>query len=185
MMGSKRPRLAVAIWLLVLVVSGWQLTRTRVVADLGAFLPPSASPAQQLLLEQMRSGVASRLLLVALGGADAERLAQASHSMAAKLRASGLFASVQNGGEEGLRADREAFMNYRYVLTPAAGGERFSAAALRKSLESALAELATQSAASAAYHLAARPHRRIAAHPRALAGDVAAPARRSVVHRGR
>jgi predicted exporter len=147
MMGSKRPRLAVAIWLLVLVVSGWQLMRTRVVADLGAFLPPSASPAQQLLLEQMRSGVASRLLLVALGGAEAQRLAQASHSMAAKLRASGLFASVQNGGEEGLRADREAFMTYRYVLAPAAGGERFSAAALRKSLESALAELATQSAA--------------------------------------
>jgi len=146
MMGSKRPRLAVAIWLLVLMVSGWQLTRTRVVADLGAFLPPSASPAQQLLLEQMRSGVASRLLLVALGGADAERLAQASHSMAAKLRASGLFASVQNGGEEGLRADREAFMNYRYVLSPAGGGERFDAAALRASLESALAELATQSA---------------------------------------
>jgi predicted exporter len=148
MMGSKRPRLAVAIWLLVLVVSGWQLARTRVVADLGAFLPPSASPAQQLLLEQMRSGVASRLLLVAVGGADTERLAQASHSMAAKLRASGLFASVQNGGEEGMRADRETFMNYRYVLTPTAGGERFSAAALRASLESALAELATQSAAA-------------------------------------
>ena len=70
----------------------------------------------------MRSGVASRLLLVALGGADEERLAQASRSMAAKLRASGLFASVQNGGEEGLRADREAFMNYRYVLS--AGGRR-------------------------------------------------------------
>ena len=146
MMGSKRPRLAVAIWLLVLVLSGWQLARTRVVADLGAFLPPSASPAQQLLLEQMRSGVASRLLLVAVGGADAERLAQASTAMAAKLRASGLFASVQNGGEEGLRADREAFMNYRYVLSPAGGGERFDAAALRASLESALAELATQSA---------------------------------------
>ncbi|HEU4442228.1 MAG TPA: hypothetical protein VFR83_09420 [Burkholderiales bacterium] len=70
MMGSKRPRLAVAFWLLVLVVSGWQLARTRVVADLSAFLPPSATPAQQLLLEQMRSGVASRLLLVAVGGAD-------------------------------------------------------------------------------------------------------------------
>ena len=66
--------------------------------------------------------------------------------MAAKLRASGLFASVQNGGEEGLRADREAFMNYRYVLSPPADGERFSAAALRAALESALAELATQSA---------------------------------------
>ena len=146
MTGSERPRLAVVLWILVLILSGWQLARTRMVADLGAFLPPSATPAQQLLLEQMRSGVASRILLLALGDAEEERLAQASGAMAAKLRASGLFAVVQNGGEEGLRADREAFMDYRYVLSPAAGAERFSAAALRASLESALAELATQSA---------------------------------------
>jgi len=146
MTGSERPRLAVALWLLVLILSGWQLAHTRIVADLGAFLPPSATPAQQLLLEQMRSGVASRILLVAVGGAEEERLAEASRATAAKLRASGLFAVVQNGGEEGLRADREAFMDYRYVLSPAAGAERFSAAALRASLESALAELATQSA---------------------------------------
>ena len=146
MTGSERPRLAVALWLLVLILSAWQLAHTRMVADLGAFLPPSATPAQQLLLEQMRSGVASRILLIALGGAEEERLAEASRAMAAKLRASGLFAVVQNGGEEGLRADREAFMDYRYVLSPAAGAERFSAAALRASLESALAELATQSA---------------------------------------
>lgn len=146
MTGSKRPRFAVALWLLLLALSGWQLAHTRVVADLGAFLPPSATPAQQLLLDQMRSGVASRILLIALSGADDERLASESRAAAAKLRASELFASVQNGGDEGLRADREAFMNYRYVLSPAAGGERFSAPALRASLESALAELATQSA---------------------------------------
>ena len=146
MTGSERPRLAVALWLLILALSGWQLAHTRVVADLGAFLPPSATPAQQLLLDQMRSGVASRILLIALSGADDERLASESRAAAAKLRASELFASVQNGGDEGLRADREAFMNYRYVLSPAAGSERFSAAALRASLESALAELATQSA---------------------------------------
>jgi predicted exporter len=146
MTGSERPRLALALWLLVLVLSGWQLANTRMVADLGAFLPPSATPAQQLLLEQMRSGVASRILLIALGGADEERLAEASGAMAAKLRASRLFAVVQNGGEEGLRADREAFMDYRYVLSPGAAAERFSAAALRATLESALAELATQSA---------------------------------------
>ena len=75
MTGSERPRLAVALWLLVLILSGWQLAHTRIVADLGAFLPPSATPAQQLLLEQMRSGVASRILLVAVGGAEEERLA--------------------------------------------------------------------------------------------------------------
>ena len=146
MMGSKRPRLAVALWLLILALSGWQLAHTRVVADLGAFLPPSATPAQQLLLDQMRSGVASRILLIAVSGSDDERLAEASRALAAKLRSNALFASVQNGGDEGLRADREAFMNYRYVLSPAAGEERFSAPALRASLEAALAELASQSA---------------------------------------
>ena len=146
MMGSERPRLAVALWLAALALSGWQLAHTRVVADLGAFLPPSATPAQQLLLEQMKSGVASRILLIAVGGADEERLAEASRSAAAKLRASGQFASVQNGGDEGLRADREAFMNYRYVLSPPPAGDRFSAPALRTSLEGALAELASQSA---------------------------------------
>jgi predicted exporter len=64
--------------------------------------------------------------------------------MAAELRASGLFASVQNGADEGLRADREALMDYRYVLSPAVDAGRFSAPALRHALESALGELATQ-----------------------------------------
>ena len=124
MMGSKRPRLAVALWLLILALSGWQLAHTRVVADLGAFLPPSATPAQQLLLDQMRSGVASRILLIAVSGSDDERLAEASRALAAKMRSNALFASVQHGGDEGLRADREAFMNYRYVLSPAAAHHR-------------------------------------------------------------
>jgi predicted exporter len=148
MTGSRPSRLAVrlwiALWILLLALSAWQLARTRIIADLGAFLPPSATPTQELLLEQMRSGVASRILLIALGGADEERLADASRTLAGALRASGFFASVQNGGEEGLRADRDAFMNYRYVLSPGAGAERFSAKGLRASLESALGELATQ-----------------------------------------
>jgi predicted exporter len=145
MTGSERPRLAAAIWLVVLALSAWQLTRTRVIADLGAFLPPSATPTQQLLLEQMRSGVASRVILVAIGGAAPEPLAAASRSLAARLRESGLFASVQNGADEGLRADREALMSYRYVLSPAVSAGRFSAQGLREALESSLAELATQS----------------------------------------
>jgi predicted exporter len=146
---SERPRLAVAIWVVVLALSVWQLARTRIVADLSAFLPPSATPTQQLLLEQMKAGVASRLVLVALGGAPEERLAAASRSVAAALRASGLFASVQNGEAEGLRADREAFMSHRYVLSPAQGAERFSTPALRESLEAALGEIATQPGSAA------------------------------------
>jgi predicted exporter len=148
MMRSERPRLAVAIWLLVIGLSIWQLARTRVIADLGAFLPPSATPTQQLLLEQMRSGVASRIILIALSGTDEERLAAASRAIAAELRASGLFASAQNGETEGLHADREAFMSYRYALSPTLAAERFSAQGLRAALESALGELATHSGAA-------------------------------------
>ena len=140
----ERARLVVAAWIVLLALSAWQLARTSIIADLGAFLPPSATPTQQLLLEQMKSGVASRILLVALAGAPPERLAAASRAAAAELRASGLFTSVQNGADDGLRADREAFMDYRYVLSPAVEHERFSAPSLRKALESRLAELATQ-----------------------------------------
>jgi predicted exporter len=92
MTGSERPRLAVAAWIALVALSAWQLARTPVIADLGAFLPPSATPTQELLLEQMKSGAASRVLLAALSGVPEERLAAASRSHAAELRASGLFA---------------------------------------------------------------------------------------------
>lgn len=157
MTGSERSRLGVAVWIVVLALSAGQLARTTLIADLGAFLPPSATPTQELVLGQMKSGVASRLLLVALGGAAEERLARASRAAAAEMRASGLFASVQNGSDDGLRADREAFMSYRYVLSPALAAERFSAPALRKALESALGELATQPGAAARSQLPRDP----------------------------
>jgi predicted exporter len=146
-MPGERPRLAVALWLLLLALSAWQLGRTRVVADLSAFLPPSATPTQQLLLEQMRSGAGSRIVLIALAGAPEERLASASETLAEKLRASGLFASVQNGAAEGLRADREALLKHRYVLSPTSP-ERFSATGLKDALQAALGELATQPGAA-------------------------------------
>jgi predicted exporter len=148
-MTSARPRLAVALWLVLLALSAWQLSRTRVIADLGAFLPPSATPTQQLLLEQMRS-VASRIVLIAVGGAPESRLVAASRAIASELGASGLFTSVQNGAEEGLRADREALIAYRYVLSPAVTAERFGAPALRAALESGLAELAARPGSSLA-----------------------------------
>src|SRR6185295_12983746 len=90
MTGNERPRLAVALWLLLLALAGWQLAHTRVVADLGAFLPPSATPAQQLLLDQMRSGVAAgseRFSAPALRAALEAALAELATQSAGALRA--------------------------------------------------------------------------------------------------
>src|SRR3990170_7169456 len=98
MTGSERPRLAVVLWILVLILSGWQLARTRMVADLGAFLPrdptgelrriferlPAASPAKRAGVWFTADG--KRALLVAetvAGGFDAvaqEQAIRAVHS---------------------------------------------------------------------------------------------------------
>src|SRR5215203_3730221 len=57
----------------------------RVETDFSAFLPPSATPEQRLLVSQLRDGLVSRLMLVALHGADEKTLTQASHALAEKL----------------------------------------------------------------------------------------------------
>ena len=47
-----------------------------------------ALPGQQVLVEQLRDGVVSRLVLIGIEGAPPERLAEASRRLAAALRAS-------------------------------------------------------------------------------------------------
>ena len=60
--------------------------------------PGEPDARQQLLIEQLQSGVASRSLLVGIeGGADARQRADLSRALAKDLRASGLFEQVQNG----------------------------------------------------------------------------------------
>ena len=57
----------------------------RIEADFAAFLPPSATPEERLLISQLREGLVARLMLVALHGADEKTLAQASRAVADRL----------------------------------------------------------------------------------------------------
>ncbi len=92
------PRAALAAWLvLVAVCVVWLARNLTIGADLTVFLPPSTNPSQRLLLNQLRDGVATRLVLIALEGGGQEALAQASRDLARRLRASGLFGVVSNG----------------------------------------------------------------------------------------
>ena len=150
--GGAAPRLrsypvaAVVVWLLALTASAWMLANAQIKTDLTAFLPPSASRNQQLLLEQLRSGVTSRIVLVAIEGADTEARAAGSRALAAALRRSPLFVSVRNGEPGEVEADYELLMGYRYLLSPDADAERFSAQALRERLQAALQQLASRRA---------------------------------------
>ena len=49
---------SVAAWLVFLLVCGVVILRSQFTTDLSAFLPRSPTPAQQMLLEQLRDGLA-------------------------------------------------------------------------------------------------------------------------------
>ena len=91
-------RLPVLLWLAWLAVAIWVLTaRTPVATDLTFFLPREAGLLDTILVQQMREGPASRLLLIALEGRDAAPRVSASRQLTAALQASPLFLSVSNG----------------------------------------------------------------------------------------
>ena len=121
----------------------------RIETDFSAFLPPSATPSQRLLISQLRDGLVSRLMLVALHGEgiDEKTLAQTSRTLAQKLGRSVEFAYAANGSLDQFVAQGEVLMRNRYVLSPELGGvggaQKFTAPALRTALEEQLAQLAS------------------------------------------
>lgn len=131
-------RWAVGAWLALLAAAALIVARTAFTTDVSAFLPRSPTPEQQVLVEQLREGVVSRLVLVALEGAPPAALAQASKAIAAELRKDASFVSVENGDGSGDVADREFLWRHRYLLSSAVDAERFSAAGLRERLEDTL-----------------------------------------------
>src|SRR6201998_2272264 len=75
--------------------------------DLSAFLPRSPTATQRLLVDQLREGIASRLILVGIEGADSAERARISMAMARRLRADPQFVAVSNGEPVGVERDRE------------------------------------------------------------------------------
>ena len=70
-------RVAIALWLTFILACGVVISRTQFTTDLSAFLPRNPTAEQQLLLEQIRDGLASRLILVGIEGSDAPTRARA------------------------------------------------------------------------------------------------------------
>ncbi len=129
--GAARGRMAIALWLAILLVCSVVIARGRFTADLSAFLPRSPTPAQQLMLDQLRDGLASRLILAGIEGADATTRATVSKQVAARLRTDPAFAAVSNGEPTGIERDRAFLFDHRYLLSPAVTPARFSVDGLR------------------------------------------------------
>jgi predicted exporter len=140
---TRAGRGAVAIWLLGLAACALVIWRGHFTTDMSAFLPQRPSATQQVLVEQLREGTLSRLLLIGIEGGGAPERARLSKDLAARLDASGEFAGVQNGDAASLAKDREILLAHRYLLSPTVSAERFGVAGMRQAIGDSIDMLAS------------------------------------------
>ena len=134
---------ATAIWAALVLVAVVIVVFARYTTDLSAFLPRSPTAAQRLLIDQLREGIASRLILIGMEGADPLERARISSGVGRRLRADPQFVAVNNGEAVGLDRDRELLFNHRYLLSEAVKPERFGVAGLRDAIQEMLDLLAS------------------------------------------
>ena len=132
-----------AIWAAGVCIAIAIVARATYVADLSAFLPQTPTPAQRLLVDQLRDGIASRLIIVAIEGADSATRARASKSMAQQLRADTRFTSISNGEAAAVDRDRDYLFKHRYALSEAVTPERFTVGGLTSAIQDTLDLLAS------------------------------------------
>lgn len=141
-----RRSLLLLVWLLVLLALGaLAQQRLQVSTDLRGFMPPPQTDAQRLLMDQVGEGPGSRLLLLAIGGAPPEQLADVSDALTKRLRAEPHFAQVFNGATDEELLDTE-LLPWRYLLSPSFDDNPMDAALLRDALQQRLDELASPAA---------------------------------------
>jgi predicted exporter len=134
---------ATLVWAAFACIAGVIIARANYTTDLSAFLPRTPTETQNLLVNQLREGIASRLILIGIEGADPARRARISLEMGQRLRAHGQFVSVNNGEPVGLDHDRAVLFDHRYLLSEAVTPEHFTAPGLHDSIQDTLDLLAS------------------------------------------
>ncbi len=139
-MTGSRARI-IALWLAGIAAALWVVVHARYITDLSAFLPAKPTPMQELLVDQLRDGPASRLILIALEGGGAEDRARLSAAMARRLRQGPEFDGINNGESLAADRDREFLFQHRYLLSDAVDSQHFSVAGLRAAIADTIENL--------------------------------------------
>ncbi|MEJ1962996.1 MAG: MMPL family transporter [Gammaproteobacteria bacterium] len=130
-------------WITVIALLGWYVQSSLTVSgDLRLFMPSPKTRTEKLLLEEIGESPASRVLLVALDGADPETLAESSQALATALHDDPKFGLVSNGATS-LDAIPESLIPYRYLLSPTLDSKQLDASFLREQLSERLQDLAS------------------------------------------
>ena len=163
-----RPATVLA-WVVLMALAIVIAARARYSAGLSAFLPRTPSASEQLLVDQLRNGIASRLIIVAIRGADGATRARLSQALAARLRTDPGFITVENGSAATERRDAAFLFAHRYLLSPAVTARHFTVAGLRAAIGNTLALVATPGGLLAAPALSSDPTGEMLAVTAALA----------------
>jgi predicted exporter len=129
------------IWLSCVVFAAVVVAHARYISDLSAFLPANPTPAQQLLVDQLRDGPASRLILIAIEQGDAGARAKVSQNLVARLSKDPEFSSVNNGEAVAGQRDREFLFHNRYLLSESVTAQRFTASGLGEAIRETIGNL--------------------------------------------
>ena len=139
----RRRWIALVTWLLGAAFCGVLITNSTFDSDLSAFLPKSPTKEQRVLIDQLRSGILSRLILIGIEGGDASTRATLSKETAKLLRADSAFATINNGEPVNVERDRAFLFNNRYLLSSSVTLERFSINGLHDAIGNTVAMLAS------------------------------------------
>ncbi len=131
------------LWLLAMLAGAVVVWHSRFTADMSFFLPARPSAEQQVLVDQLKEGVVSRLLMVAIEGGDVTQRAGLSRQLRGRLLASGQFVSVQNGEAGSQEADRDYLFRNRYLLGAQVTPARFTVDGLREAISGSIELLAS------------------------------------------
>lgn len=146
MRSSLRTSLLVG-WIAVLAILGYFVQRElEVGTDLRLFLPNPTTPEERLLLAEVGEGAGSRMLVLALDGASAEELADASRNLRATLEGHPLFRIVANG-EVSADALPESLLPYRYLLSDTLDRQTFDEKYLHQEIQARARDLASPAGA--------------------------------------
>lgn len=134
---------ATLVWVVLAATAAVVIVRARYTTDLSAFLPKSPTATQRLLVDQLRDGLASRLIIVAIEGADSQTRARISVAMAERLRPDEQFVSINNGESAGMDRDRAFLFEHRYLLSDSVTPGRFTVEGLKGAIQDTVDLLAS------------------------------------------